>query len=65
VLHGHVIAMPEGRLQAWSPYGKLENCIRPGDSLERWIDFVNTDPAAHEYWCNSRTASHVASAAPQ
>jgi hypothetical protein len=25
---------------------------------------VNTEPMAHEYWCNSRAAPHVASVAP-
>ena len=63
-LQGHVILLPNGRLQPWSPYGKLDNCIRPNDAVESWVDFVNTEPMAHEYWCNSRTAPHVASVAP-
>ena len=63
-LHGHVILLRDGRLQPWSPYGKLDNCIRPDDAVERWVEFVNTEPMAHEYWCNSRAAPHVASVAP-
>lgn len=63
-LHGHVILLPNGRLQPWSPYGKLDNCIRATDSVEPWVEFVNTELMAHEYWCNSRTAPQAPSVAP-
>jgi hypothetical protein len=64
-LHGHVILLPTGRLQPWSPYGKLDNCIRPNDAVEPWVELVNTEPMAHEYWCNSQTARQAPSIAPQ
>jgi hypothetical protein len=41
-------------MRHWGRYGKIENCIRPEDSTQKWLDFVNTDPMAREAWCNSR-----------
>jgi hypothetical protein len=64
-LHGHVVVLPDGRLQPWSPYGKLDNCIRPNDAVEPWVTFVNTEPMAHEYWCNSRVSPRTTSIAPE
>jgi hypothetical protein len=64
-LHGHIVVLPDGRLQPWSPYGKLDNCIRPNDAIESWVTFVNTEPMAHEYWCNSRASLRVTSIAPE
>lgn len=46
--------MPDGQMRHWGRYGKIENCIRPEDSTQKWLDFVNTDPMAREAWCNSR-----------
>jgi len=64
--HGHVLALPDGRMRPWGPYGKLERCIRPNDSPEKWIAFLNADPMAREYWCRSlsnvKDPSHAAPA---
>lgn len=62
-LHGHVLVMPDGRMRSWGPYGKLDNCIRPGDQTRSWADFLNTDSLARENWCRSRTFVNVASLA--
>ena len=50
-MHGHFLVMPDGRKQAWGPYGKLNNCVRPGDDAQSWADFLNTDAIARELWC--------------
>lgn len=50
-MHGHFLVMPDGRKQAWGPYGKLNNCVRPGDDAQRWVDFLNADAIAREIWC--------------
>jgi hypothetical protein len=64
-LHAHVLVTPDGKMRPWGPYGKLENCIRATDRPQAWLDFVNRDPMAREYWCRSRTYVKVPSIAPQ
>jgi hypothetical protein len=51
-IHGQVLVMPDGRMQSWGPYGKIENCVRPNDRTRPWIDFLNADPLARDSWCN-------------
>jgi hypothetical protein len=63
-VHGQVLVMPDGRMQSWGPYGKLDNCVRPNDPPERWLDFLNADPLAAEFWCNARAFKLIASTAP-
>ena len=63
-VHGHVLVMPDGRMESWGPYGKLDNCIRQSDQAEAWADFLNADPLAREFWCNIRGFVGVASTAP-
>jgi hypothetical protein len=50
-VHGQMIVTPDGRMQSWGPYGKLENCVRPQDTAQSWIDFLNADPLARAFWC--------------
>ena len=32
-IHSQLLLMPDGQMQLWGPYGKLVNCVRPGDSV--------------------------------
>ena len=64
-VHGHVLVMPDGRMESWGPYGKLDNCVRPNDQARTWVDFLNADPLAQEFWCNIRGFVGVASTAPK
>jgi len=52
-VHGHMLVMPDGEMSPWGPYGKLENCVRPGDHVQTWLDFLNTDSIARDLWCNN------------
>jgi hypothetical protein len=63
-IHGEVLAMPSGQMRHWGPYGKLENCIRPGDSHEKWVTFLKNDPTALPAWCDSHVYVNVPSVAP-
>jgi hypothetical protein len=63
-LHGHMLVMPDGTMKAWGSYGKLMNCIRPGDRVQTWIDFVNGDPRAWQLWCGGRGFTLVPTIAP-
>jgi hypothetical protein len=53
-VHGHVLVMPDGRMQSWGPYGKIDNCVRPNDQAQPWANFLNTDPLAREFWCGNQ-----------
>ena len=57
-VHGQVIVMPDGHMQSCGPYGKLENCVRPNDRTEQWVDFLNADPLARNLWCGGLNAYH-------
>jgi hypothetical protein len=52
-LHGHVLVPPGGRMRVWGPYGRLDHCVRPGDSTEDWVHFLKSEPRAMEFWCRS------------
>ena len=64
-VHGHVFVMPDGRMQSWGPYGRIHNCVRPSDQTRSWIDFLDSDPLAREFWCASRALVKVGSIAPR
>ena len=57
--HGHVLALPDGRMQPWGPYGTLDLCIRPNDAPQTWIAFLDGDEMAREYWCRSLSSAKV------
>jgi hypothetical protein len=65
-VHGHLLVLPDGRKQSWGPYGKLDNCIRPDDEAEAWLDFLGADPLAPALWCASQGyLGNVISVAPK
>jgi len=55
-VHGQLLLTPNGQMQLWGPYGKLDNCVRPDDSKQSWLDFLS-NPMARDLWCNNYTAS--------
>lgn len=55
-LHGHVLHLPDGRMQVFGGYGKTENCVRPSDSVRQWVNFLEADRRAHQNWCGGRVA---------
>ena len=61
-LHGHVLHLPDGRMQVFGGYGKTVNCVRPSDSVQQWVDFLEADRRAHQNWCGGRVAPADASA---
>jgi hypothetical protein len=63
-MHAHVLVMPDGHMRLFGPYGKLDNCIRPHDTTQAWVDFLNTDPLARQAWC-VRNFGTVPSTAPE
>ena len=56
-VHGHMLVLPDGQRRLWGPYGKLNNCFRPDDTVQTWVDFLNADPLAWQAWCTWRTGA--------
>ena len=54
-IHSQLLVMPDGQMQVWGPYGKLENCVRPRDSEQRWLQFLS-NPEVRDLWCNDYAA---------
>jgi hypothetical protein len=65
VMHGHLLVMPNGRMQLWGSYGKLVNCVRRSDPVARWVDFLSADPGGRQTWCMSRRMAGSATLPPQ
>jgi hypothetical protein len=63
-IHGHVLIMPDGQMQIFGGYGKTENCIRPGDEIASWVEFLNGARMARAVWCMRRVAASFPSVAP-
>lgn len=64
-IHGHVLVMPDGHMQSWGPYGKMDNCVRVKDQSETWRAFLDSDPLARELWCGQRSSGGVGSSADE
>jgi hypothetical protein len=60
-----MVVMPDGHRQSWGGYGKMDNCVRPGDTVETWLEFPNADPLARDLWCGGRGFVQAATLAPQ
>jgi hypothetical protein len=63
-IHGQLLVFPDGHMRHYGPYGKLENCLRPGDTAEKWVRFLHEDAFAMPAWCDSHKRSNVATVAP-
>jgi hypothetical protein len=64
-MHVHMVVMPDGHMRLFGPYGKLDNCIRPHDTVQSWVNFLNADPLGRQAWCAGQTYTSVASTAPK
>jgi len=65
-LHAEVLTLPGGRMTAWGPYGKMDNCLRPKDTPQSWIEFLNRDALARQLWCTGKSyTTRVAAGAPK
>jgi hypothetical protein len=50
-VHGHMVVMPDGKMQMWGTYGVLRNCVRPDDQSQVWVDFLKSNDVAWTEWC--------------
>jgi hypothetical protein len=51
-IHGHLLVKANGERSPWGSYGKMENCVRPGDETDSWVQFLNANAFARVLWCN-------------
>jgi hypothetical protein len=64
-MHAHVLVMPDGKMRLFGPYGSLVNCVRPNDSTQPWVEFLDRDPLARKAWCDSRDFVRIALIPPK
>lgn len=51
-IDGFLLVNANGDKSPWSSYGKLQNCVRPGDDAQSWVQFLNDSEFARFLWCN-------------
>jgi hypothetical protein len=51
-IHGHLLVKTNGQRSPWGSYGEMENCVRPGDETQSWVQFLNANQFARVLWCN-------------
>ena len=56
-VHGQLLVKTNGQWSPWGSYGKMENCVRPGDETQSWLQFLNTNSFARVLWCNPYRAT--------
>ena len=62
-IHGHLLVNSNGQRSPWGSYGKMENCVRPGDDVHSWVQFLDTNRFARYLWCNYPYKTTVATIA--
>jgi hypothetical protein len=51
-IDGFLIVKANEQRSPWGSYGKMENCVRPGDDTQSWVQFLNENQFARFLWCN-------------
>jgi hypothetical protein len=51
-IDGFLLVNAKGQRSPWSSYGKMQNCVRPGDDVQSWVQFLNASEFARFLWCN-------------
>jgi hypothetical protein len=51
-IHGQLFVKANGQRSPWGSYGKMENCVRPGDETRSWVQFLDANQFARVLWCN-------------
>ena len=52
---GHVLVMPNGERRVWEPHGLISECMRSSNDLrQQWLDLLNANAGAHQFWCEQR-----------
>ena len=59
---GHMLVTTGGAMRVWEPYGLISECMRSSnDPRQSWIELLNANPEARNFWCDQRGKSAVQS----
>lgn len=62
---GHMLVTPGGAMRVWEPYGSISECMRSSNvQRQAWIEHLNANPEARNFWCEQRGRAAVQSNAP-
>ena len=52
---GHMLVTTGGAMRVWEPYGLISECMRSSNhQRQSWIERLNANPEAREFWCEQR-----------
>ena len=51
-IDGFLLVKANGQRSPWGSYGKMQNCVRPGDDAQSWARFLDANQFAQFLWCN-------------
>ena len=50
---GHMLVTTGGAMRVWEPYGLISECMRRSNvQRQSWIELLNANPEAREFWCD-------------
>src|SRR5262245_3858889 len=52
---GHLLVTTGDAMRMWEPYGNISECMRSSNvQRQSWIERLNANPEAHQFWCEQR-----------
>jgi len=64
-MRAHLLVTSDGKMRLLETYGRLTDCIRPGDSAQLWLELLDRDPLARQAWCAARKSVKTSSQSSQ
>ena len=59
---GHLLVTAGGAMRVWEPFGLIGDCMRSSnDQRQSWIERLNANPEARQFWCEQRARDAVQS----
>ena len=51
-IDGFLLVKAHAQRSPWGSYGKMQNCVRPDDDTQSWVQFLNENQFARFLWCS-------------
>jgi hypothetical protein len=62
VVLGHMLVTTGGAMRVWEPYGLISECMRnSNDRRQSWIELLNANPEARNFWCDQKGSAAIQS----
>jgi hypothetical protein len=59
---GHMLVTTGGAMRVWEPFGLISECMRrSNDQRQSWIELLNANAEAGNFWCDQRGRAAVQS----